>query len=388
MANTSFFSISYDLILWGQELPYDLYVNSSSIENNQKFIKLFKKDNILSIDQLHEFKKKYHQLYCAEDQRNLYMKSLIQNDDVSDVEATNFIKDSAIKYLHQIFDDTKEFSTELLVETIKGSKDAVEGMIDVLDDHNIDSLRGLIGNLSTHDFYTYDHSINVSMYCIQILRAVKPTATKEELTHAGLGGLLHDLGKVKIPTNILNSPGGLNDEEYEIIKTHPNLGLHLLLDNQEEIGDEIDVEVIARVIAEHHENWNGKGYPTGLKENQIHILSRICTIADFFDAITTKRSYNEVLTVSQAIDVMERFSGVKLDPKLFALFSKHINHSKIESNKKFKLSDKFDPTIPFEEIPLEELDQIFEKEDFGKIKVLDGDDKENKASKKGKDESK
>lgn len=387
MADQSYFSISYDLIVWGKKLPYDLYVNSSSIENKQKFIKLFKKDNVLSIDELTEYKKKFHQLYCAEDQRSLYMKSLIQSDDISDIEATNFIKDSAIKYLHQIFDDQKEFSTELLVETIKGSKDAVEGMIDVLDDHNIDSLRGLIGSLSSHDFYTYDHSINVSMYCIQILKAVKPNANKEELTHAGLGGLLHDLGKVKIPTNILNSPGGLSDDQYEIIKTHPQLGLHLLLDNQDEIGDEIDVEVIARVIAEHHENWNGKGYPTGLKENEIHILSRICTIADFFDAITTKRSYNEVLTISQAIDVMERFSGVKLDPKLFALFSKHVKHSKLETNKKFKLSDSFDPTLPFENLPLEELDKIFEKEDFGKIKLLDGTEKDKK-SKKGKDENK
>lgn len=387
MGERSFFSISYDLILWGKQLPYDLYVNSSSLENKQKFIRLFKKDNVLSLDELQEFREKYHQLYCAEDQRNLYMRSLIESDDVSDIEATNFIKDSAIKYLHKIFDDQKEFSTEILVETIRGSRDAVEGMIDVLDEHNIDSLRNLIGSLSTHDFYTYDHSINVSMYCIQILRAVKPNATKEELTHAGLGGLLHDLGKVKIPTNILNSPGGLNDEEYEIIKTHPQLGLHLLLDNQEEIGDEIDVEVIARVIAEHHENWNGKGYPTGLKENEIHILSRICTIADFFDAITTKRSYNEVLTISQAIDVMERFSGVKLDPKLFALFAKHVNHSKLESNKKFKLSDSFDPTIPFDKLPLEELDQIFEKENFGKIKVLGADDKQS-GKKKGKDENK
>tara|TARA_B100001971_G_scaffold91031_1_gene83986 strand:- start:54609 stop:55694 length:1086 start_codon:yes stop_codon:yes gene_type:complete len=361
-------------------------VNSSSLENKQKFVRLFKRDNVLSVDELHDFKKKYHQLYCAEDQRTLYMKSLIQSDNVSDIEATNFIKDSAIKYLHQVFDESKEFSTEVLVETIKGCRDAVEGMIDVLDDYNIDSLRGLIGSLSTHDFYTYDHSINVSMYCIQILRAAKPNATKEELTHAGLGGLLHDLGKVKIPTNILNSPGGLNDDEYEIIKTHPQLGLHLLLDNQDEIGDEIDVEIIARVIAEHHENWNGKGYPTGLKENEIHILSRICTIADFFDAITTKRSYNEVLTISQAIDVMERFSGVKLDPKLFALFAKHVTHSKLETSKMLKLSDAFDPTLPFEKLPLEELDRIFEKEDFGKIKVLD--EKDPKEKKKGKNENK
>lgn len=384
MGERSFFSISYELISWGRKLPYDLYVNSSSIESKQKFIRLFKRDNVLRIDQLHEFKEKYHQLYVPEDQRSLYMKSLISDENMSDTDATNFIKDSAIKYLHQIFDEDKEFSTELLVDTIHGCRDAVEGMIDVLDEHNIDSLRGLIGNLSTHDFYTYDHSINVSMYCIQILRAIKPKASKDELTHAGLGGLLHDLGKIKIPTNILNSPSGLTDEEYEIIKTHPKLGLELLLENQEEIDEGIDLYILARVIGEHHENWDGTGYPTGLSENEIHLLSRICTVADFFDALTTKRSYNKVLPISQAMDVMNKFSGVKLDPKLFSAFSKHVSYTKIESTKDLKLSDAFDPTLPYSDIPVEEVEKILVKEDYGKIKVLDADDKEKDKDKKKK----
>ena len=98
------------------------------------------------------------------------MKSLVQSGDFSEVQAAEFIKDSAIKYLHDVFDPKKEFSTEVLSETIQGCKDAVENMIDVLDEYSIDGLRGLIGNLSSHDFYTYDHSINVSMYCITILR--------------------------------------------------------------------------------------------------------------------------------------------------------------------------------------------------------------------------
>jgi len=377
MSDQSFFSISYELIVWGKVLPYDLYINSSSLEDKQKFIKVFKKDREITIDQIHEFKEKYPRLYVNEEQRSLYMRSLIEDENMSDVEASNFIKDSAIKYLHQIFDAEKEFSTELLSETIKGCRDAVEGMIDVLDDYNIDNLRGLIGNLSSHDFYTYDHSINVSMYCIQILRAIKPKASKEELTHAGLGGLLHDLGKVKIPTNILNSPDGLTDDEYQIIKTHPQLGLELLLDNQDDLDDEIDLFIIGRVIGEHHENWNGTGYPTGLKEDEIHILSRICTIADFFDAITTKRSYNSVLPISQAMDVMRKFSGVKLDPKLYQAFAKHVTYSKVESAKELKLSDSFDPTLPYTEVPLEEIKNILEKEDFGKIKVL-GDEKKAK----------
>jgi HD-GYP domain-containing protein (c-di-GMP phosphodiesterase class II) len=161
---------------------------------------------------------------------------------------TNVIKDAAIEYLNNIFGKDKEFSTELLAKNIEGCRDVVESMVDALDQHNIDSLRNLIGNLSFHDFYTYDHSINVSMYCISIYRAINPKATRRELMHAGLGGLLHDLGKIKIPTHILNNPGGLSDEDYQIIKQHPDFGLDLLLNGHCEVSGDIDLKIIARFV--------------------------------------------------------------------------------------------------------------------------------------------
>lgn len=370
----SFFSISYDLITTGP-IPYDLFVNASSLEKKQKFVRIFPAGEELTDKDLKTFKTKYQQLYIPEDQRTVYMKSLVGSPEISDIEVTNVIKDSAIHYLHQIFDEDKEFSTEVLSKTISECREAVESMIDVLDDYNIDSLRGLIGNLSAHDFYTYDHSINVSMYCITILRTLNPEAKRIELLHAGLGGLLHDLGKIKIPTHILNSPGGLTDEEYGLVKKHPTYGIDLLKNGECEVSADIDLETIARIVHEHHENWNGTGYPQGLKEKEIHILARICTIADFFDAITTKRSYNQVLTISQGIDVMEKFSGIKLDPKIFKVFAGHVTHSKVKSTKELKLSDSFDPTLPYETIPLEEIKEMFSGEDFGKIRLIEESNK-------------
>lgn len=382
MPERSYFSVSYDLIMNEDKIMYDLFVNSSAIESKQKFIKIFPEGEFLSQADLSELKHKYFQLYVAEDQRQNYMKSLVHNKSVSEVETTSFIKDSAIKYLHNIFDDEKEFSTELLSETIEECRGAVESMIDVLDDHNIDSLRGLIGSLSGHDFYTYDHSINVSMYCITILRALKPDATRLELVHVGLGGLLHDLGKIKIPTNILNAPSGLTDEEYGMIKKHPDYGIDLLKSGECDVEEDLDLNIIGRIVHEHHENWDGTGYPQKLKEKEIHLFARICTIADFFDAITTKRSYNEVLPISHAIDVMSKFSGIKLDPKLFKVFAAHVKHSKIKSTKELKLADSFDPTIPYETIPLEEVKVMFAEEDFGKIRLADGADKDLKKNEK------
>lgn len=374
MPEKSYFSVNYDLLSVGHSLGFDLYVNSSSMDRVQKFVRIFPADEEFSEDDWKRLREKYQQVYISEDQRNIFLRSLAKDANIEAQEAVTVIKDSAIKYLHKIFDEDKQFSTELLSETIDGCRDAVESMIDVLDDYNIDGLKGLIGSLSGHDFYTYDHSINVSMYCITVLRAVKPNASRSELMHAGLGGLLHDLGKIKIPTYILNSPAGLTDQEYTLIKQHPDYGIELLALPNLAVASDIDLKVISRIIHEHHENWDGKGYPNGLKEREIHPLARVCTIADFFDAVTTKRSYADVLPISKAIDVMEKTTGKKLDPKMFKAFAARVEHNKIESTQQLKMADSFDPSIPYEEFPLEEIEINTEKAGFGKIKFLDDED--------------
>ena len=375
---SSFFSVRHDLIKTEEPLPFDLYVNSSVVKGKEKYVRIFPSGRSLTKDDVEEFHHKYLQLYVPEEQRKSFLKSLTQSN-IDDVQKATVIKETALEYLHNIFDKEKEFSTELLSKNIEGCREVVESMVDVLDNHNIDSLRNLIGNLSFHDFYTYDHSINVSMYCIQIYRAINPKAKRIELIHAGLRGLLHDLGKIKIPTNILNSPNGLNQEEYETIKTHPDLGLSLLIDGSCEVSDDIDLKIISRVVHEHHENIDGTGYPRKLKgREEIHLLARICTIADFFDAITTKRSYNEVLTIPEAMNTMRKFRGIKLDPVIFDIFDQHVRYVRADYTRDLQLADSFDPTLPYAELPIEEI-RKFEKEmDFGKIKVV-----EQKKNKKG-----
>lgn len=371
MSQNNYFSISSKLVVVDEIIPYDLFVNSSALEGKHRYVRIFPKGEVLSKQDLDKLVEKYLQLYIPETQRSTYMQSLLKSDQIDDVGKTTVIKDSAITHLHNIFESGKEFSTELLSETVEGCRESVEGMIDVLDDYTVDSLRGLIGSLSFHDFYTFDHSINVSMYSILILKNLKKDATRLELMHAGLGGLLHDLGKVKIATHILNNPSKLSEEEYDEIKKHPRLGVDLLLSGECEVAEDIDLETIARVVYEHHENWNGKGYPEGIKEKEIHILARICAIADFFDAITTKRPYNNVLPISHAIDIMGKTAGIKIDPKIFNIFKKHIKHSKITTAKNLRMSDSFDPSIPWEHLPIEEVEEMMEERDMMKIRLFD-----------------
>jgi HD-GYP domain-containing protein (c-di-GMP phosphodiesterase class II) len=376
MDYSSYFSVRHDLIPVEQILSYDLYINSSAIKDKEKFVRIFPQGEYLTKVDLESFQKKYYQLYVAESQRKKFFKSLVKATSINEVEKVTVIKDSALNYLQNIFEGNKEFSTELLSQNIEGCRDVVESMIDVLEGKDIDGLRSLITNLSFHDFYTYDHSINVCMYCISIYRAIHPKATRVELMHAGLGGLLHDLGKIKIPTHILNNPGGLSNEDYQTIKKHPDFGLELLLSGHCEIDKDLDLKVIGRVIHEHHENFDGTGYPNKLKgREEIHLLARICTIADFFDAITTKRSYNEVLPITEAMNTMRKFRGIKLDPDLFDIFDHHVGYVRHDIHRDLKLLDSFDPTLPYAKLPLEDVGKFKKDLDFGKIKVVTDKDR-------------
>jgi HD-GYP domain-containing protein (c-di-GMP phosphodiesterase class II) len=370
MANliSSYFSIGHDLILLNEPLPYDLYVNSSALENKDKFVRIFPKNDLLDDEHLKEFIKKYFQLYIPETQRDDYIRSLVKNKKVTDEQKTEVIKDSAIKYLDKLFNSGKDFNTELLSETIKHCREAVESMVDVLHDYKIDDLRKLIGNLSFHDFYTFDHSINVAMYSITIYRGYFPLASRNELIHVGLGGLLHDLGKVKISTEILNNPGKLSAEEYAEIKKHPDFGIDLLLDGHCEVSDDLDVKLLGRMVHEHHENLDGSGYPNGLKENEISFYAKVVSTADFFDAITTKRAYNQVLSIDEALKVMSRTVGIKLDQKIFQVFTREAKKIILKDTITQELEPSFDPAISYEELPLKPVEAPEkEKEDFGKI---------------------
>jgi HD-GYP domain-containing protein (c-di-GMP phosphodiesterase class II) len=370
VSNKSYFSVSVDTILVGEPVPYDLYVNSSAKESTEKFVRVFPVGESLGPSDLEKFKIKYSHLYIPEIQRSFYLHSLVKSNTVSDKVKTTVIKDSAVKYLGKIFDPGKQFNTEILNECIEGCKDTVEGMVEVVKNYNITGLQELIGELSFHDFYTFDHSINVSMYCIGIYKAVKPDASKEELTIAGLGGLLHDLGKIKISTDIINNPGKLSDEMFAEIQKHPQHGKELLEINGCSC-DGVDLNVVKRVVYEHHENFNGTGYPNKVDGGKIHLMARVCSIADFFDALTTKRSYHDVLSIEETLHIMAQSKGKKIDPTIFDKFAQDARVLLKEGKVNLELADSFDPCQPQNELPLHKISKEKEAKDFGKIKIVE-----------------
>jgi len=360
----NFFSISFDLIAIEHAIPYDLYVNSSANENKERYVRIYPKNDLITSEELKIFKKKYFQLYVHESQREQYLKSLINCSNVPDSQKSEIIKDSAIHYLDKLFDKDKEFTTEILSETLQGCKTTVESMVDVIKDYDVSKLQSLIATLSFHDFYTYDHSINVSMYCIALYSAARPNAPKEEIVLAGLGGLLHDIGKLKISTDIINNPDKLTEEEFDIIKKHPDYGYNLLVENSCDC-EGVDFEIIKRIVHEHHENYNGTGYPQKLVGVDIHLLARVTAIADFFDAITTKRSYHEVLPTEDAIAVMSKAVGKKLDPDLFQIFTTSVKQLILTGKINRELPEDFDPCQPQNVLPFRTPKPNFKVEGFG-----------------------
>lgn len=155
------------------------------------------------------------------------------------------------------------------------------------------------------------HSIRVSALCEKVGKALG--LSEAEIQELKTAGLLHDIGKIAINENILNKAGKLNEEEKEEINNHPEIG-HRILCSVNDMSD------IAEYVLSHHERWDGRGYPRGLKGEEIPIQARILAIADAYDAITSERSYRSALPAEFAIKELRNNKGTQFDPELVEIF--------------------------------------------------------------------
>ncbi len=155
------------------------------------------------------------------------------------------------------------------------------------------------------------HSKRVSMICQSLGKKLKMSSNDLRLLDAI--SALHDIGKITIDERILNKPGKLDKEEWEIIKKHPEVGYRILSTSQE-------YAVVAEDILSHHERYDGTGYPRGLKGEEIPIRARIIALADAYDAMTSHRPYRGALTHQQAIMEIKRCSKTQFDPEIVKAF--------------------------------------------------------------------
>ncbi len=180
-----------------------------------------------------------------------------------------------------------------------------------LEKSYLESIATLRYTVEAKDSYTRGHSDRVSEYSVLIGK--KLGLSDLQLRTLQIGGLFHDIGKIGVPDSILLKESKLTDNEYSEIKNHPSIGAHIL-------SNATIFKDIIPIVKHHHERYDGKGYPSMLKGNEIPYLARITAIADSFDAMTSKRSYRDSLPLETVIDEFRKNKGTQFDPELTDIF--------------------------------------------------------------------
>jgi len=180
-----------------------------------------------------------------------------------------------------------------------------------LKDFLLNVIKTLVSSIEAKDAYTRGHSERVRNLCLMMAEGLELEPGEKEVL--SWSALLHDIGKLGVPEDILTKPGRLTEDEYTILKEHPERGFRILAPI-EQLRDSLDG------IRYHHERIDGTGYPFGLKGGEIPLHARIIAVADTYDAMTSRRAYRPQLSDELTIAEMKRVGGTQLDPDIVELF--------------------------------------------------------------------
>ncbi len=181
----------------------------------------------------------------------------------------------------------------------------------------LDMVQTLRYTVEAKDTYTRGHSDRVSEYSVLI--GEKLGLPEDQIKTLRIGGLFHDIGKIGIPDSILLKPDKLSDDEYSQIKNHPSIGAHIL-------GSAEIFKDIIPIVKHHHERYDGNGYPSRLKGEEIPYIARIAAVADTFDAMTSRRSYRGPIDIEHVKEEIKRCEGTQFDPQIAEVFLDILNN--------------------------------------------------------------
>jgi len=189
-----------------------------------------------------------------------------------------------------------------------------------LQDTYLHTVTSLVSAIDAKDTYTRNHSESVSRWGVLVAKEMGLSADDVELVR--LAGQLHDVGKIGIEDKILTKPDKLTPDEWEIMKRHSTIAADILAP--------LDfLKDVTRIVKENHERYDGKGYPDGLKGEEISLGARIMAVSDAYDTMTSKRPYREIMPMDKVTEELRRNSGVQFDPKVIEVFLKLLKEGKI-----------------------------------------------------------
>ncbi|RNB61227.1 HD-GYP domain-containing protein [Brevibacillus gelatini] len=239
---------------------------------------------------------------------SLYIEDKRTDDIMVDTVISESTRRQAMSIIHDTFRGIQEvpqkwqllFSDKNLGRQLKQVMSAVA---DELKGNK--SAMNLLADACAFDNYIFSHSFNVALYSTAL--AINTGCTEKEILDISIGGMLHDIGKMQIPDQILKKPGRLTPEEYEVMKKHAEIGFEMLRRQD-------DIPLLAAHCAlQHHERWNGSGYPRKLKNTEIHPYGRLMAVADVFDALTAHRVYRRGMLPHEAMEVLYSGSDILFD---------------------------------------------------------------------------
>jgi HD-GYP domain-containing protein (c-di-GMP phosphodiesterase class II) len=306
-----FRSVPVDILQLDERIALDVFVKWQ-----EKLVPFVGKDSVFTRAHYNEIQEKgIQRLYVRGKDKGLleryvstFLDKIISNPGLPSLIKAGAFYLSSSYAMNKAFDNPDE-------ESIEDVKKMVKPMIKSIMRNEI-VLQDLV-SITEHDHYTYTHSINVGILATAL--TVKffdgdSKVSKDYLERLSFGYFLHDIGKSKVPSEILKKAGPLTEEEWAVIKKHPEWGYSILMETGH-LTDEA-----AYIALQHHEQPDGSGYPNGMTLRDIHPCARICTIADNFDALTSERPYRLAMKPYEAMKLMRQTSKFDSDVPMITAF--------------------------------------------------------------------
>jgi putative nucleotidyltransferase with HDIG domain len=279
-------------------VPFDLFVSIGG-----RFVHYLRSGDRIEAQKIMKFESKAPESFYILSAERLNYQNFVHDGLLSDKLDTKqkalILRESTMVLVEELF-ERPDIETAL-----SDARQVVEDFVAFMD-ADASAMANLIG-LSSHDFYTYNHSLDVSIYALGLGQAVGFRG--HELHELGLGGLFHDIGKRYVPLDIICKNGPLDDREWIEMQKHPQYGLMILAEHE-------TPDNIKACAFEHHESLAGNGYPQKLTAPEIHPMARVVSVADTYDALTTKRSYNDPMRPTDAIALMSGKLSGRYDPEV------------------------------------------------------------------------